>query len=74
MIGRIRRFFRDHPGLNRTKFAERADLHRNSFYNLENEDWNPRAETIDKLLVAIDSYESEEARAQRKTRPSRLAA
>lgn len=69
---RIRAFFRKRPNLNRTQFAIKAQLHRNTFYGMDEEAWNPRIETVDKLLSAIDEYEAEEAKAQRKTRPSRV--
>ena len=73
MIDRVRRFFRDNPDLNRSLFAARAKLHRNSLYGFNDKGWNPRVETLDKLLRAIDAYQAEEAKAQRKPRPSKLA-
>lgn len=68
-IERVRRFFRDRPALNRTKFAEKANLHRNSFYGMDDKGWNPRVETIEKLLKAIEAHEGGEAKAQRKAHP-----
>lgn len=72
MTERIRAFFRARPELNRTQFAVRAQLHRNTFYGMDDESWNPRIETVDKLLTAIDAFEAEEGK-RRKTRPNKFA-
>lgn len=73
-IERIRKFFRDRPLVNRTRFAKRAGVHRNSLHGLQNKDWNPTADTLDGCLRAIEAIEAEEAKAQRKPRPNKLVA
>ena len=73
IIERIRRFFRDRPDISRSQFARRAGLHRNTLYNMQDKGWKPEAETLEKYLRAIKEIEAEEAKAQRKTRPSKLA-
>jgi hypothetical protein len=72
-IARVRDFFRTRPTMKRT-IARKAAVHRNSLNGIELKSWNPRAETLRRLIAAIESEESkEEARARRKVRP-KLAA
>ena len=69
-IERIRKFFAARPSLSRTAFAARADLHRNTLYNLQDQSWNPTRGSIEKCLRIVDEIEAEEAKAQRKSRPN----
>jgi predicted transcriptional regulator len=68
-VGRIRAFFRARPHLNMSDFAKRSSLHRNTFYGMDDAGWNPRIETVDKILRAIDEYEDEEAAQGKSRRP-----
>lgn len=64
-IERIRKFFAGRPGLNRAAFARRADVHRNTLYNLQDQSWNPTRSSIEKCLRVIDEIEREEAAGKR---------
>ncbi len=65
----ISRFLASRPRLNRSDFAIRADIHRNTLYG-DPDKWSWI--TCEKCLKAISRIESEEAKAQRKSRPSQL--
>lgn len=65
---RLSAFLKARPGLNRKQFAARADVHRNTLYG-DPSKWS--WETVEKCLDTIKQIEAEEAKAQRKTRPSR---
>lgn len=60
-IERIRKFFATRPNLSRSGFARRADVHRNTLYNLQDQSWNPTRVSIEKCLSVIDEIELEEA-------------
>ncbi len=64
-IERIRKFFAARPTLSRTAFAGRAELHRNTLYNLQDHSWNPTRASIEKCLGVIDKIEQEEAAGKR---------
>ncbi len=63
----IRRFFQSRPKLNRSDFADRADIHRNTLYG-DPDKWSWI--TCEKCLKVIGEIELEEAKAQRRSRPS----
>ena len=75
-IERIRQFFADRPHLSRKDFAKRADLHRNTLYNLQDQDWNPTRASIESCLSVIEKIEREEAAGKRAASksPARAAA
>ena len=64
-IERIREFFAARSHLSRTAFAARARLHRNTLYNLQDQDWNPTRASIERCLRVIDEIELEEAAGKR---------
>ncbi len=68
---RILQFLEAHPRLSRLRFARTAGVHRNTIY-ADPTQWS--VETLDKLTRAMSAIAAEEARAQRKSRPSRVAA
>ena len=70
-IARIRKFFRQRAHVTLGGFARRANLHRNTLYGLEQDTWNPQADTLQRCLQLIKEIEAKEARAaKRKGRPN----
>lgn len=64
---RLKAFLDARPNLNRKQFAARAVVHRNTLYGAPDK-WN--WETVGKCLEIVKEIENEEAKAQRRTRPS----
>lgn len=65
---RLDAFLKARPHLNRKQFSLRADVHRNTLYG-DPEKWN--WDTVGKCLEVVKQIEQEEAKVQRKSRPSR---
>lgn len=63
----IRQFLAERPHVSRLQLSKRTGLHRNTLYGASDR-WS--SETIDKILKAMADIKTEEAKAQRKTRPS----
>lgn len=47
----------DRPGMNKVLLADRAGVHRNTLNDIENEDWNPTAKTLEAILKAVERLE-----------------
>ena len=70
-IDRVRQFFKKRPNISKASVAARVSLHRNTLYGIDDNWWNPRAETLRLLDQAMKEIEAEEGKPKR--RPLRRA-
>jgi DNA-binding phage protein len=64
LTARVRKFVKQRQ---RVKFrlALRAGLSENALKDCDKPNWNPRIETLDKVVAAIEEMEAEERKSQR---------
>lgn len=67
-VARIRKFLAT-TDMSRAKLAEEVKMSKNFLRNLDKPNWQPRPDTLDKLLNFIEDYEK-----KNKPRPSRSPA
>lgn len=68
LMGRVRKFVAQR-GQIKYRLALRAGLSENALKDCDKPSWNPRAETLEAVVEAIEEIEAEEAAAKRKGRP-----
>lgn len=67
LIKRVQKFVAKR-GAVKWRLARRANLSENALKDCDKPDWNPRAETLERVVRAVEELEAEEAAEKRRSK------